>query len=381
MTDVSPAEKSLDSIIQEMVDHVSISKDEVFTISEKSRKEHESLEEELVDLKARISSFIEEEEKLEEKVKGSRKRLARMSKQFNDYSEAEMREMYEETHRLQTELTVTGEKEKQLRERRDDIERRLRDLGETIEKAENLAGKISVVLNYLNEDFREVSEVLQDARQKQEFGLRIIEAQEEERRRLSREIHDGPAQMLANVLLRSDLVERTFRERSPEEAILEMRSVKKMVRSSLYEVRRIIYDLRPMALDDLGILPALRKYLSTAADYHGLDIRFQPFGKERRLDPQYEVAMFRLIQEALQNAVKHAGASRVDVKVELTWRTIMIIVEDDGSGFDVEEKKQTSFGLMGMSERIDMLDGELNITSVPDAGTKVTIKLPIKKDI
>ncbi|PBB05631.1 sensor histidine kinase [Salimicrobium humidisoli] len=381
MTDVSPAEKSLDSIIQEMVDHVSISKDEVFTISEKSRKEHESLEEELEDLKARISSFIDEEEKLGEKVKGSRKRLARMSKQFNDYSEAEIREMYEETHRLQTELTVTGEKEKQLRERRDDIERRLRDLGETIEKAENLAGKISVVLNYLNEDFREVSEVLQDARQKQEFGLRIIEAQEEERRRLSREIHDGPAQMLANVLLRSDLVERTFRERSPEEAILEMRSVKKMVRSSLYEVRRIIYDLRPMALDDLGILPALRKYLSTAADYHGLDIRFQPFGKERRLDPQYEVAMFRLIQEALQNAVKHAGASRVDVKVELTWRTIMIIVEDDGSGFDVEEKKRTSYGLMGMNERVDMLDGELNIASVPDAGTKVTIKLPIKKDI
>ncbi|SDJ22584.1 sensor histidine kinase [Salimicrobium halophilum] len=380
MADNSLIEKSLDAIIQEMVDHVSNSKDEVFTISEKSRKEYENLTEELENLKTQINAYIEEGDELEKKAKRSRQRLSHMSKQFNEYSEKEIRDMYEETHQLQMNLSMAREKEKQLRERRDDIDRRLRDLDETIEKAENLGGKISVVLNYLNEDFLAVSEALQDARQKQEFGLQIIEAQEEERRRLSREIHDGPAQMLANVLLRSDLVERTFKERSVKEAVTEMKSVRKMVRSSLYEVRRIIYDLRPMALDDLGIVPTLRKYLATVSDYHELDIRFQSFGQERRLDSQYEVAVFRLVQEAVQNAVKHAEADRIDVKVELTWKSIVIVIKDDGKGFDVEDKKKGSFGLIGMHERVDMLSGELEIESAVGKGTGVTIKLPITEE-
>ncbi|SIS42936.1 sensor histidine kinase [Salimicrobium flavidum] len=380
MADNPMVEKSLDAIIQEMVDHVSNSKDEVFTISEKSRKEYENLKEELEDLKIQIDAYIEQGDDLDKKSRVARQRLSQMSEQFNEYSETEIRNMYEETHQLQMNLSMAREKEKQLRERRDDIERRLRDIDETIDKAEKLGGKISVVLNYLNEDFREVSEALQDAKQKQEFGLQIIEAQEEERRRLSREIHDGPAQMLANVLLRSDLVERTFKERSVKEGITEMRSVKKMVRSSLYEVRRIIYDLRPMALDDLGIVPTLRKYLATVSDYHELDIRFQSFGKERRLESQYEVAIFRLVQEAVQNAVKHAEADRIDVKVELTWQTIMIIVKDDGKGFDMEGKRKGSFGLIGMHERVDMLSGDLDIDSGIGKGTSVTIKLPISEE-
>lgn len=94
---------------------------------------------------------------------------------------------------------------------------------------------------------------------KQDFGIRIIAAQEEERKRLSREIHDGPAQMLANVLMRTDLIERTYREKGIEYALAEIADLKKTVRNALSEVRRIIYDLRPMALDDLGIVPTLKK--------------------------------------------------------------------------------------------------------------------------
>lgn len=161
------------------------------------------------------------------------------------------------------------QREKQLRERRDDLERRLLGLQEIIERSESLVSQITVVLNYLNQDLREVGLLLADAQAKQDFGLRIIEAQEEERKRVSREIHDGPAQMLANVMMRSELIERIFRDRGAEDGFQEIKNLRQNVRNALYEVRRIIYDLRPMALDDLGLIPTLRKYLYTTEEYNG----------------------------------------------------------------------------------------------------------------
>ncbi|MBA2175553.1 sensor histidine kinase [Halobacillus locisalis] len=378
MSENKLGDKALDFIINEMVDTVTNSKDEIFQISEDSRTEFEKLSHELVETKKQVHALINEGDQLEQKVKFSRMRLSEVSKQFQQYSEQDIRKVYEQTHGLQMDLSMNREKEKQLRVRRDDLEVRLRGLEETIDRAEALGGKISVVLNYLTEDFKHVSDALEDAKEKQQFGLKIIEAQEEERRRLSREIHDGPAQMLANVMLRSDLVDRTYRERGVEEAMVEMRSLKKMVRSALYEVRRIIYDLRPMALDDLGLIPTLKKYIATMEDYNkNITISFTSLGKERRLESKYEVALFRLMQESVQNALKHAEASHIKVKVEMTLQSTMIIVKDDGKGFDLNEKKDQSFGLVGMRERVDMLDGELSIDSSPGEGTIVTIQIPI----
>ena len=377
MSEKKFGDKALDHIIHEMVDTVTNSKDEIFQIGEESRNEYEKLDKELKETKREVCSLIDEGDKLEQKVRFSRMRLSEVSKQFQKYSEDEIRKVYEQTHGLQMDLSMKREKEKQLRNRRDDLERRLRNLDETIGRAEALGGKISVVLNYLTEDFKHVTDALEDAKEKQQFGLQIIEAQEEERRRLSREIHDGPAQMLANVMLRSDLVDRIYRERGVEEAMKEMRSVRTMVRSALYEVRRIIYDLRPMALDDLGIIPTLKKYLATVEDYNDLEISFTLFGEERRFESKFEVALFRLIQEAVQNAVKHASASLIQVKTELQAGSAMIIIKDDGKGFDPKSKKDKSFGLVGMRERVDMLDGDLTIDSSPGEGTIVTIHIPI----
>ncbi|MBN8235312.1 histidine kinase [Halobacillus kuroshimensis] len=378
MSEQKTGDIALDHIIDEMVDTVTNSKDEIFEIGEGSRQEYEKLYDELQETKRQVIAYIEEGDQLDQKVRFSRKRLSEVSSQFQKYSEEEIREVYEKTHALQMELSMKREKEKQLRCRRDDLELRLRQLEETIGRAEALGGKISVVLNYLTEDFKHVSDALETAKEKQQFGLQIIEAQEEERRRLSREIHDGPAQMLANVMLRSDLVERTYKKRGIEDAMQEVKSVRSLVRSALYEVRRIIYDLRPMALDDLGLLPTLKKYLATVQDYNdGLTITFATFGKEDRLESKYEVALFRLVQEAVQNAVKHAEAQEIKVKVEIMSTSAMIIVKDDGKGFDTNGKKEKSFGLMGMRERVEMLEGELNIDSSIGEGTIVTIHLPL----
>lgn len=375
--------KVLDSILMKMLKTVDGSKDEVFQIGEQSRQQYEQLVEELKQIKQQVYEVIELGDKLEVQTRHARNRLSEVSRNFHRFSEEEIRNAYEKAHKLQVELTMIQQREKQLRERRDDLERRLLGLQEIIERSESLVSQITVVLNYLNQDLREVGLLLADAQAKQDFGLRIIEAQEEERKRVSREIHDGPAQMLANVMMRSKFIERIFRDRGAEDGFQEIKNLRQNVRNALYEVRRIIYDLRPMALDDLGLIPTLRKYLYTTEEYNGkVKIHFQCIGEteDQRLAPQFEVALFRLAQEAVSNALKHSESEEITVKVEITKDFVILMIKDNGKGFDLKEakeKKNKSFGLLGMKERVDLLEGTMTIDSKIGLGTFIMIKVPL----
>lgn len=371
--------KTLDIILDKMVETVGNSKDEIFRIGEQCRQDYETLADELKDVRTMVAQIIQEGDRLDTQSRFARKRLSEVSMHFKNYSEAEVRDAYEKAHQLQMDLTINRQTEKQLRERRDDIERRLLGLTETIERAEHLVSQISVVMNYLMSDLKHVGEVLEDAKLKQDFSLKIIEAQEEERKRLSREIHDGPAQMMANVMMRSDLIEKVYKQYGAQDALAEVKNLKKMVRNALYEVRRIIYDLRPMALDDLGLAPTLKKYLQTIEEYHSTTrIVFTHLGDDRRLPTKYEVALFRLVQESVQNALKHANAREIKVKLEMAREYITVLIRDDGQGFDKQEKKAESFGIIGMRERVDLLDGEMSIDSKIGVGTLVLIRVPIE---
>ncbi|MBD8004678.1 sensor histidine kinase [Bacillus norwichensis] len=370
--------KALDNIVEQMINTVDRSKHEIFQIGEQCRHDHDNIVKELEKIKAEVNKVIDEGDQLDVQARISRQRLSTISLHFKDYSEEQVRTAYEQAHDLQSKLMMTRQLEKQLRERRDDLERRLLILQQTIERAETLVSQISIVSNYLVSDIKEMGEALEDAKLKQDFGLRIIEAQEEERKRLSREIHDGPAQLLASVLIRSDLAEKMHKEEGPERSLEEIRSLKEMIRTTLYEVRRIIYDLRPMALDDLGLIPTLTKYLATVEEYHKTtNIEFVYFGKDTRLPQKYEVALFRLIQEAVHNALKHAQPRTIQVKVEILSEQVYVIVKDDGSGFDVNVQKSGSYGMMGMRERVEILDGLLSIHSKQGAGTVISIKIPV----
>ncbi|WNS81276.1 sensor histidine kinase [Domibacillus sp. DTU_2020_1001157_1_SI_ALB_TIR_016] len=374
--------KLLDTILDKMVETVDQSKGQIFSIAEQSRVDYEALLKELQQIKSQIHSSIVEQEELERKVKMARKRLSEVSRDFSVHSEEVVRKAYEQAHDLQVKLLVMRQNEKQLIDRRNELDRRLLSVHTTIERAEQLISQTAVVLNYLTQDMKAFGRALEDAQSKQAFGLQVMEAQEEERKRLSREIHDGPAQMMANVLMRSDIIEKLYRERGVEAAFKEIRDLKKMVRSALYEVRRIIYDLRPMALDDLGLIPTLKKYLATVSEYSRSqnavpNITFSNIGLEKRLPSNMEVALFRLIQESVQNALKHANATEIQVKLEIKKEQVLAVVKDNGKGFDVNKKKSGSFGIMGMKERIDLLDGDITIRSKPDEGTVVLISVPI----
>lgn len=367
----------LDQIIEQMLQTVEKSKEEIFEISETSRKELHTLQEELKEIQEHISETIERSDQLEVEARMARNQLAEVSKRFRQFSDDEVQKVYEKANESQVNLAVVRQEEKRLRDRRDNIERRLIQLDETIERAETLVSQVGIVYNFLAGDLQDVGEFVENAREKHEFGLQIIEAQEDERKRVAREIHDGPAQTLAHVLLRSELVEKISREKSAEEAIQEFRELRVLIRSSLGEVRRIIYDLRPMAIDDLGLVPTLQKYLRHLEDNTGMVTEFTTKGKEARVAPNLEIGLFRIVQEAAQNAYKHAKPDLLRVQLEQRPTSITILIKDDGKGFDVNKERDKSFGLLGMRERVNALGGELTIDSVVGQGTRVKVFVPV----
>lgn len=358
-----------------MTDVVETSKDEIFYISEEALTEHEALQNELVELREKVAKVINRGDELEIEVRNSKNQLAIVSQDFDKYTENDIKRVYEQTHELQTELIMVGQQEKMLRNKRDDIERRLIRLGKTVEYADEVGRKVAVILNYLQDDFSKVNEVLENAQEKQQLGLRIVQAQETERKRLSREIHDGPAQTLAHILMQSEIVDLSFREGKMDVALAEVRSIRENIRTSLHEVRRIIYDLRPMALDDLGLFPTVEKYAKSTIDGK-LNIDLKLIGEDKSLGANYEIAVFRLVQEALQNILKHAEAKNIFLKIEIKKNEVNVVIEDDGVGFDFVNGKEQSFGIIGMKERVDLLEGTISIDSLVGQGTKIIVDIP-----
>lgn len=374
--------KALDAIFNSVVRTINQSKHDIFIISEQSRQSFEEMKKELEIVKKDIYDMIKENDYYESLSRRARSRLADVSKNFMQYSESQVKEAYEVANKLQVQLSVNRLEEKQLRQRRDELERRLAALLETIKRADQLVNQVAVVSNYLTSDLKNVGEALETAKHKQDFAIRIIEAQEEERKRLSRDIHDGPAQMLAHVLLRAGLIEKTYAEKGAEPALKELTELKETVREALTEVRRIIYDLRPMALDDLGLIPTLKKYLTKTDGFKtGTDIHFQNFGQARRFQTNIEVSIFRLVQESVSNALKHGQAKDIWVKIEWLHDIMNIVIKDNGNGFDKNEVRDKSFGLLGMRERVDLLKGNMTVNSQPGAGTMIHFKIPFENNL
>jgi len=369
--------KSLNYIFDKMVKTIGQSKDEVFLISEQSKDDYEKIKKELDDIKEKIQQLIIENDQLDKETMESRRYLAKVSRYFDRYTEEEVKEAYDKASNLRVLSMGNQLKETEYRKRRDDLERRLNTMLETIARADQLVSQISIIMNYLTFDLKHVGEALENAQQKQEFAIQILEAQEEERKRVSREIHDGPAQMLARSLLQSQLVEKVYVDRGGQAALKELKRLREDIRETLIEVRRVIFDLRPMNLDDLGISAALKKYLAEVNHLENtVEISFNERGEFKRLQSNYEVAVFRIIQECVTNALKHGKPSNITVQLEWLSDKLNVIVKDDGKGFNLDEVKGQSFGLVGMKERVELLKGTMTTKSVINKGTIHIIQIP-----
>jgi two-component system sensor histidine kinase DegS len=210
--------------------------------------------------------------------------------------------------------------------------------------------------------------------------VRIVEAQEREKQRLSRQMHDGPAQSLTNLVLQAEICERLFAT-DPDRARAELASLKNAVAGTFQKIKGLILNLRPMMLDDLGVVPTLRRYVDSFADNSGVLTNLVVTGKERRLESYKEVTIFRLIQELLNNAHEHSRASSVQISLDMGDQLVRVSVEDNGSGFELTETlaspEADKLGLAAMRERVEMLGGQIHFDSGLGRGTKTTFELPI----
>jgi two-component system sensor histidine kinase DegS len=207
----------------------------------------------------------------------------------------------------------------------------------------------------------------------------LVNAQEAERQRLSRQMHDGPAQALSNFILQTEIAMRLL-DVDPAQARDELGNLKAAAMGTFQKVRNFIFELRPMMLDDLGLIPTIRRYADAFKEQTGLEVNVTVTGEDRRLESYLEVMVFRAVQELMGNAARHSQATLLKLNVDLTADLIRVSVDDNGKGFDfnsIQEGK--SLGIKLIRERAEMLGGTFEIDSAAGKGTRVSFSLPVQK--
>ncbi len=377
--------EQIDQVIQNAISVMEDSKAQIFEIAEAARRELASLHKALEKVLAETTEAIGRVDKLEREYRLARIRLTEVSREFERYTEQDIKSAYEKATQIQLDLMVSREKESYLRARRDELQNRVKSVEMSIERAETIGLQMNVVLDYLSGDLNQVTRILESAKNRQLIGLKIILAQEDERKRIAREIHDGPAQSLANLVMRTEIAERMLDTNDLNMIRSELNDLKNQVRLGLGEIRKIIFNLRPMALDDLGLVPTLRKFVQDFEEKTKIRAVFETTGKEKRLASAMEAAMYRLAQEAFNNAFKHAEPTYVLLELVFQEDTVQLQITDNGKGFFVDQveskaRVHSQFGLVGMRERVELLQGKIEIESAPGTGTKIKIEVPIKTE-
>jgi signal transduction histidine kinase len=204
---------------------------------------------------------------------------------------------------------------------------------------------------------------------------RVVQAQELERQRLARELHDETGQALTSILLGLKPLEEALADHPARAALADLRE---QVVRALQDVRRLAVELRPAVLDDYGLVPALERLTDAFAEQSDVRIDFHSALGERRLPSEVETTLYRVVQESLTNIVKHANAHNVSVSVARRESTVAAVIEDDGAGFDQRAVREEGVGLLGMRERLSFVDGRLEIESRPGAGTTIVAEVPLR---
>jgi two-component system sensor histidine kinase DegS len=266
-----------------------------------------------------------------------------------------------------------------------DTQQRLFTMRGQLEKLESDQNNLQRFANFLNSmlstlEGRSPDEIGELEGAKGSVIEQIIEAQEEERRKISRQMHDGPAQALANFILQAEIALRLF-DNDPTKAREELNNLKASASSTFSHVRDYIFDLRPMMLDDLGVVPTVRRYIDAFREKSGLDLSVVVTGSERRLEPHIEVLIFRTVQSLLGNVREHAQATQAKVLLNLDDNQVSATVEDNGKGFNADavvEEEGGGKGLRTLRDRVEQVGGAIEFESKAGEGTRVTFKLPIE---
>jgi signal transduction histidine kinase len=243
--------------------------------------------------------------------------------------------------------------------------------------------KLGATSNFTDEDVRlteslatrAATAVALSQRVSRDAVRRVVEAQELERSRLARELHDETGQALTSILLGLKSLEDRAADEDDRAAVSELRE---LVVSTLQDVRRLAVELRPAALDDFGLVPAIERLRDTVEERGAISVDVRSELSDVRLPADVETALYRIAQEAFTNVLKHAAASRVTVRLTRVGDTVTLVVHDDGRGFDPGDVRDGSLGLVGMRERVALLGGRLTTESSAGAGTMLKAEVPLR---
>jgi len=334
-----------------------------------SHQEYERVQKELREIEMLIHQSSDEVDKLAQRNVQMSTRVRQMEMSLDTYPRSEIRAIYNAAQEAQMRLFMMRGQVEQLQSKRESLERLAHHLQRLLEVLESFS-QVDLFIGK-----RPVSPSLP-------MMVRIIEAQENERQQLTRQMHDGPAQALTNLILQAEICERLF-DTDPNRARAELSNLKNAATSTFQQIRNFIFDLRPMMLDDLGLVPTLRRYVDAFEKKTNLPVQLTIMGEERRLPSYIEVVTYRIIQELLNNIDQHAHASHVRVTLDLQKDEVTASVEDDGSGFDVgavlaATHPRKPFGIPTMRQQVEMLGGKLEFESSIGRGTKVRLSIPIR---
>jgi two-component system sensor histidine kinase DegS len=324
---------------------------------------------ELSELDTLLRQTTNEVEKLAQRELTVANRLRDLEVNLDKYSKADIKNFYTSAQEVQMRLLMMRGQLEQLQFRHQALKARQSQLFEIVSALEPLIGA-------------DLGGAPQRGGDDGDIVANIIQAQEKERLRISLQMHDGPAQSMSNLVLRAEICQRLL-DRDIEQARAELGALKTAINTTLQDTRRFIFDLRPMILDDLGLVPTLRRYVQQFSDKNKLEINLMVQNMDGRLPNHYEVALFRFIQEALNNVARHANASQARVLLENNGSNIHVSVEDDGAGFHVsevlsEESGRRNLGIETLRQQAEsLLQGEFGLESAVGRGTRVAAVVPV----
>jgi two-component system sensor histidine kinase DegS len=370
----------LDEILLNTVTAIKDSQQQINSIANDARSEVARLTRELENVKERTLAMIEKVDAARREEQQSRLHLMKVSQDLKHYDEEAIKLAYARARDMQVRLIVYTEQEKELRTKRDELQRTLKNVTCLMVRAEALTAQVGVALDYLSGNIDELSRTLGSLQEKRGVAIRIIQAQEKERRRVARDLHDGLAQQLAGAILGLEVVQKIL-DSDTDRARLELNNVKQIVRSGLREARDVIFNLRPLAVGDIGLEAAVNKLIGQMVEQNDVNIFLSVHGEEQPIDNTALTSVFRIIQEALNNVIKHADATEIKVRLEFAPKFLAVQVQDNGCGFEVppENIRVSSdghLGLVGMRERAELIGARLTIDSKPNEGTRIFLHLP-----
>ena len=331
-------------------------------LQEEYLEEKISIDKSMANLQVQLKENIEFIKLLEENTDASYESFS--PREMNSKNKQQIQDLKEKQKEIIIEID-------EVKEKQSDIMQKVDELNSVLKVARSSASKLEEI------ETSEKEELDNDV-----YRITLLETQEKERQRISRELHDSTVQNLTSLVHKTELCSKLI-DMDPIRCKLELTMMSRTLRDIINDTRQMIYNLRPMSFDDIGLEITIERALDKLKTDKSCNITFNVEGESYTIKPVIGITLLRIIQEACNNAIKYADATIISVKLFYEEESIIVLVEDDGKGFDVENLDVSSrndnsgFGLSMMKERVYLLSGEIDITSRENDGTKIKVKVPI----